>query len=57
MTGPAVLETAPDARTFGDVLRACAAAWGDKTAFETLAGKTLTFDGLNGGFTNVVIMH
>lgn len=44
MTASAV---APLARTFGDVLRAGAAAWNGKTAFETLGGKAVSFAQLN----------
>lgn len=33
-------------RTFGEVLRAAAAAWPRKVAFETLDGKSVTFEGL-----------
>lgn len=47
MTPPAVLPVAPDARTFGDVLRSCAATWGEKSAFETLGGRKLSYEQLN----------
>jgi long-chain acyl-CoA synthetase len=41
------MSTISDAKTFGDVLRGNAKTYADKVAFETLEGRTLTFEGFN----------
>lgn len=42
-----VLTFPPALRTFGEVLRASASAWGSKAAFETLGGRAVSFEQFN----------